>query len=253
MFDLLAILGRGIQMVENNTSPSEISSWKLTEDLEVCDERSGHLPVRVPADDDSPYCMVGGGSLNLQAGINFMHQYLPKVLVFAYGDRSDYLKSVNGPTESEVMSKAFMHDIKQDPDISSWCLSRLPQQVIVIWPRTRIMSGPSNTGQELKNIFELAVERQLERIAVVTISVHVPRTATYVAKHLSVHEEWRHLRVTVFESEEVLLRANEDRRPQIEALRNSKSFARSWEREAAGISKIVRDVYGDAKPMVTKI
>jgi hypothetical protein len=56
----------------------------------------------------------------------------------------------------------------------------------------------------------------------------------------------------VLESEEVLLTVDCKRYgPRVQALRTSKAFARNWEREAIGISKIVRDVYGDAvKPSV---
>ena len=61
--ELLAILGRGIQQIE------EDKGWTLTEDLEVCDEKGGHLAVRVPSDDNNPYCLIGGGELNLRAGI----------------------------------------------------------------------------------------------------------------------------------------------------------------------------------------
>lgn len=237
MFDLLAILGRGIQRIDANSPIEDVHSWHLTEDLEVCDERSAHLPVRVPDDDNNPYCMVGGGFLNLQAGVLLARAHQIRTVVCAYGDRSDYLKSINGPSESEVMSEVLGLHLR-DVDI-------------VVWPRTRSLPIPSNTGQELKNIFDLALDRELTSIVAVTVGVHVPRTATYVSKHISVHKKYEHLSVTVLESEEVLLRyLGEHQRSRVETLRNSKSFARNWEREAVGISKIVRDVYGDAKPKV---
>jgi hypothetical protein len=231
VFDIVAILGRGIQ----RSSPG--SGWVLTEDLEVCDERSAHLPVRVPADDENPYCMVGGGTMNLLAGSILIRQNKPLITVCAFGDRSEYLKSVDGPTESEVMSRS---------------LNKAILTAVVTWPRTRSAPGASNTRQELLNIFDLALKNDLKQIGIVTVGVHVPRTATYIAKHLSIHERYRQLAPTVLESEEILLAADRQQYgPRVEALRNSKAFARNWEREAIGISKIVRDVYGDAvKPLV---
>ncbi len=82
MFDMVAILGRGIQRLFEN------GPWALTEDLEVCDERSAHLPVRTPVNDESDFCMVGGGEMNLEAGIHLVHRYRPETVVCAYGGRS---------------------------------------------------------------------------------------------------------------------------------------------------------------------
>ncbi len=115
------------------------------------------------------------------------------------------------------------------------------------------MPAKANTRQELLNIFDLAldVKPELKRIAIVTVGVHVPRAATYIAKHLSAYPQYRQLNPALFESEEVLLEANREKyEPRVEAMRKSESFRRNFEREAIGISKIVRDVYGDAKPKV---
>jgi hypothetical protein len=250
--DLLAIMGRGIQMLKPDSDPTKVVSYALTEDLELCDERSAHLAVRVPADDANPYCMVGGGQMNLDAGVQLIDDADedPSIVVCAYGDRSDYLKSVNGPSESEVMSAAlaeiFRHRMPPSP-------THLNPE-IVVWPRARSLPIPSNTGQEIKNIFALALERNCLNVGIVTIGVHIPRTATYVAKQLSREPGLRNrLSVQLFESEEVLVAANPANWPRVEALRNSQAFARNWggkNREADGISKIVRDVYGDAKPKV---
>ncbi len=130
---------------------------------------------------------------------------------------------------------------------------KLPK--VVIWERTRQLPVPSNTRQELLNVFDLALERNLNRIAIVTVGVHAPRTATYVAKHLSVYDKYRVLSPIVLESEEVLLLADREKYgPRVKSLRDSKAFARNWggkNREADGISKISRDVYGYAvKPLV---
>lgn len=248
-FDMLAILGRGIQRLKENDPTQEISSWGLTEDLEVCDKDSAHLPVRVEVDDDSPFCMVGGGEMNLDAGTHLACKWQQqlKVVVCAYGGRSKYLEAIGAPSESEVMTAWLRKRFDYLAEIWNW--QNLPK--MVAWPRNRQLPVPSNTRQELLNIFDLALERGLKRIALVAVSVHVPRTATYIAKHLSVYEKYRELSPVLFESEEVLLAAERIKcGPRVQKLRNSKSFARSWAREADGIQKIVRDVYGDAKPKV---
>lgn len=249
MFDILAIMGRGIQMLDPKSDPTRATSYDLTEDLEICDERSRHLPVhlpiRIPADDENPHCMVGGGRLNLLAGIELTLDYNPVLVVCAYGHRSNYLKHVGGPTESEVMS-AELADIFRALPYNPPTHREIE---IVAWPRTHSLPIPSNTRQELLNIFDLALERRFTQIAIVTVGVHVPRIATYVAKHLSVYNEYRTLSPVIFESEAVLLRADYEKyKGRVERLRNSRAFTRNWGREADGISKIVRDVYGDAKP-----
>jgi hypothetical protein len=247
---MIAILGRGIQLLREN------GPWVLTEDLELCDKDSAHLPVRAPVNDESPYCMIGGGEMNLEAGHILIQRYEPKLVVCAYGGRSKYLESVNGPSESEVMSGLLDKSFRDGA--GRWS-SMTNQPEIAVWERTRQLPVPSNTRQELLNIFDLALERNLRRIAMVTVGVHVPRTATYKAKHLSVYEQYRELSPVVFESEEVLLGApghqslQAERTARVDTIRKSKSFARNWEREALGISKIVRDVYGDAKPKVVAV
>lgn len=244
VFDIVAILGRGSQRLKETDPVKETSSYAPTENLELCDKDSAHLHVRAPMDDESPFCMIGGGWMNLLAGAYLIKQYHPKIVVCAHGDRSAYLKSIDGPSESEVMH----YHLQQ---ILSCLPMQDPNPEFLVWPRTRTAPGNANTRQELLNIFDLALERGLPRIALVTVGVHVPRTATYIAKHLSVYEQYRALSPVLFESEEILLHADRERHnAEVEVMRKSESFARNWQREADGIQKIIRDVYGDAKPKV---
>lgn len=99
--ELLAILGRGIQKVGKD------GVWEATEDLEICDENGAHLAVRLPADDEHPHCLIGGGELNLHAGavLARLHASTLKAVVCAYAPRPPYLAEVDGPNESEVMSE----------------------------------------------------------------------------------------------------------------------------------------------------
>jgi hypothetical protein len=236
-------MGRGIQRLSADSPATDASAYDVTEDLEVCDERSAHLPVRVPADDSNPRCMVGGGRMNLDAGMILVEKHRTLAVVGAYGGRSEYLESIGAPSESEVMARILAEEL---PDSPTWIDS---------WARDR--QGPggakaSNTRQEILNIFELALEHNFKRIAIVTTEVHVPRTATYVAQHMSAHQKYRVLSPVVFASETVLLEADPARwTSRVEALRNSQAFARNWAREAEGISKILRDVYGDNKPLIS--
>jgi hypothetical protein len=240
MFDMVAIMGRGIQRFQEN------GPWMPSHDLEVCDERSAHLSLGVPIDDDSPYCMIGGGQINLDAGVELISKYGPRAVVCEYGHVMPYIRESGAPSGSEVLSEALRSTLLQrghDP---------LPE--IVVWSASR--PGPAgsspNTRQELLNIFDLALERGLAKIAIVTVGVHAPRVATYVAKHLSMHAPYRELSPVVFESEEILLAVDPEKHGErVRRIRESKSFTRTWQREQEGISKIVRNTYNDAvKPPV---
>jgi hypothetical protein len=184
--------------------------------------------------------MIGGGAMNLAAGLSLIRAERPLAVACAYGGRSNYLESIGGPSESEVMSIMLIQAI-----------ANRDRPYVVVWKRERQLPVPSNTRQELLNIFDFALEHSLKRIAIVTIGVHAPRAATYVMKHLSVYPQYRTLTPIVLESEEILLAEDRERyAPRVEAMRYSKSFTRNWKNEEIGISRIIRDVYGDAKPKV---
>jgi hypothetical protein len=234
MYDLIAILGRGIQ--------KDKSAWSLTEEIEVCDKNSAHLIDRVSPDDENPCSMIGGGELNLIAGkILIENQDIkpPKIVVCAYGHRAQYLEDADAPTESEVMSEQLKPFIPEETELLVWDKHRYPKPLV-----------PSNTRQEMLNVLDLALEKKCSRVAFIAIGVHVPRAATYLAKHLSVYEKYRVLNPVVLETEEILLANRVKYSSLVEKIRSSKSFARNWVREADGIQKIIRDVYGDAKPNI---
>ena len=233
--EILAILGRGIQKLRESDPNSEVSSWQLTEDLEICTDLGAHLAVRVPVDDTHPNCLVGGGQMNVEAGKVLVRQYAPQIAVCAFGNRSAYLKEVNGPSDSEVMTEALHKSLCDDQVV------REPE--MVIWQRTRSTDGASNTRQEILNIFDLAIELELTRIGFVTVGVHVPRTATFIAKHISIHPKYQHLSPVLFESEEVLLGSFEKWKPRVDILRNSQAFRRNLANEFKGISAVLTGKY----------
>jgi len=227
--NLIAIMGRGIQRLPD-------SSWTVTEDLEVCAENSAHLVDRVLADDENPCCLVGGGELNLLAGIQLHKSGLGNIIVCAYGDRSEYLKSIDAPSESMVMSDLFL----------KYC----PNAPVKVWTKGMSMPGPSNTNRELQNIFELAVEEEIDKVAVVTIDLHMPRTLVIAQRHLA-KREFQRLNARFFISEQVLVEADpKTYNVRRETLRRSKAMERNWAREQLGIFRVITNAYGDEKPKI---
>lgn len=240
--EILAILGRGIQKIRESDPDREVDSWYLTEDLEICTDLGAHLPVRVLADDNHPHCLVGGAKINLEAGKVLIRQHAPQIVVCAFGDRAKYLKDVGGPSESEVMTNALRRSFGDDQ------MAREPETVI--WHRTRSTNLASNTRQEILNIFDLAIERGLTRIGLVTVGVHVPRTATFMTQHISANPKYQHLSPVIFESEEVLLCHSPLWKPRVDALRNSQAFTRNLANEFKGTLAALIGKYNAVKEQV---
>ena len=233
--EILAVLGRGIQKLREYDPNSEVRSWQLTEDLEICTDLGAHLAVRVPADDTHPNCLVGGGQMNMEAGSVLVRRHAPQIVVCAFGDRSAYLKKAEGPSESEVMTGALRRSLSNNQ------VSTEPE--IIVWPRARSTDGASNTRQEILNIFDLAMERGLTRIGFVTVGVHIPRTATFIAKHISINQKYQHLSPVLFESEEVLIGSSEKWKPRVDAIRNSQAFSRNLANEFKGTLALLTGKY----------
>ena len=237
---MLCVLGRGIQQAYEN------GPWTPTGDLELCDERSDHLPVQQPVDDKNPLCMVGGGELNIRAGVVLYIQQLLKespydLAALEYGNRSEYLLKVNGPRGSEVCAKEFIQRIESEtggaPNVD-------------IFDEAAWNVKGSNTNQELHNMFTCAIKNGIEEVHLVTIDLHMPRTFVLAQRHLA-NPELAHLNLRFFTSEQVLAGADPAQFDlRREALRQSKSFARNWEREQVRIFKILTNAYGDEKPLV---
>jgi hypothetical protein len=229
MSNLMAIMGRGIQCLPDG-------SWTVTEDLETYTQNGAHLINRIPADDENKDCLVGGGELNILAGIQLHKGGFGNIIVCAYADRAEYLKSVNAPSESMVMSELFR----------GYC----PDALIKVWTKQMSVPGPSNTNRELQNIFELAIKEKVSTVAIVTVDIHMPRVLVLAQRHLAKHE-FQCLDVRFFVSEQVLVEAGpEIYNQRCEALRCSKATARNWTREQSGIFKTITNAYGDEKPKI---
>lgn len=227
---LLAILGRGIQQIE------EGKGWTLTENLEVCDDKGGHLPVRVPANDANPYCLIGGGELNLRAGIILCREHFEslRTVVCAYGARSSYLVALNGPSESEVMSARLEQ-----------LLTPGEEPEVIVWPHDRVASderGRSGTGREIQNVFELAVERGFTSVGVVTVFVHYARALLMAQRHL-MNPEFAHLTLQCYVSEELLLAYDSGFSRMFRDMHGSRAFMRSLFYEQRGINCLLAGNY----------
>ena len=112
------------------------------------------------------------------------------------------------------------------------------------------MPGPSNTNRELQNIFELAVKKEVDTVAIITIDLHMPRTLVIAQRHLA-KREFQRLDARFFVSEQALAEADpKTYGPRREALRRSKAMARNWAREQLGVFRIITNAYGDEKPTI---
>lgn len=225
---LLAILGRGIQKLPSG-------QWVLTEDLEVCSPTGAHLIERLPIDDRNPHCLVSGSELNLLAGVEIHRTHPVQIVVCAYAARAPYLVDADAPSESEIMSNQLKLLIAQN---------NLAIPEIVVWPRDKVVSGISNTQRELRNIFELAVTKDIKKVVVVTVTVHLPRTISFAKDHLIKEKNFRDLRVNFLASEQVLVEAS----PRLYTCRvltlySSQAFIRSAFYEHRGIMAFLNGTY----------
>ena len=226
---LIAILGRGIQRIQ--------SKWCLTEDLEICSPTGAHLVERIQVDDKNPHCVVGGGELNLLAGVELQRKMKSgaSVWVCGYTNRAPYLVEQNAPSESEIMSEILKQTLEKE---------ELPLPKIEVWGPDRALEGRSNTQQELKNIFGLALAQGINEVMVITITVHLPRTISFAKDHLTQESNFQCLQVNFLASEQVLVEIN----PQLYARRvldlySSQAFLRSSFYEGRGVNAFLNGTY----------
>jgi hypothetical protein len=163
---LLAVLGRGIQQ-------DSTGKWVLTDLLEVCNEVGAHLAVQPPEDDNNPNSCIGGGKINLLAGVELYKYFRPALTVFAYGARTKYLHEIGAPSESRVMTEEFLRILESEsPTVEVFGEAA--------WGKTA-----AGTFEELDNIFTRAIHHGIKNVAIVTVAVHVPRTALMVSVQLN--------------------------------------------------------------------
>ena len=227
---LLVVMGRGIQQ----ETPGK---WYLTEDLEVvADDRGGHLPTRVPQDDNNPLCLVGGGKLNVIAGMELYKKLNPELVTLAYGDRHPYLRDIGAPSENQVMTDAFLKLMK-------FVGAEGMESRTARWTLTESETRP-NSKREIQNSLELAAGVGIHDVTVVTVLVHAWRLSLFIKELQSEHPELRPLRINLVTSEEVLLEADPETFDQrIRNMHASEAFMRTIRTEGFGINHVLNGRY----------
>lgn len=228
--ELLAVLGRNMYLDgKTGWHPSrDLAVWGVTNDY------YGSVANQDAVDESSSDCFLGGGELNILAGVELYDQYRPRLVVCAYGDRANYLKEAGGPTESEVDTAEFQRLANE----------KLLTPEVKVWT-DEMRASAFNTLQELLNIFDLAVLSGLTKIGLVTIVSHLPRTIFFANRHLASVEKYEALRVEYFAAELVLAAANPARYVQrVLGMFSSLAFTRSAGLEAKGVRDFLAGNYG---------
>ncbi|MBI1975147.1 MAG: hypothetical protein HYS57_02175 [Parcubacteria group bacterium] len=232
-FDVIAILGRGIEQVRYG---SGVTRWRPTTFVEKCAPATGaHTGFRtICADQNDPDCLIGGGNANVIAGLELFRRYGAKAVLFAYGAKSPYLKAFGAPSEGEVMLWEFMRRVRAAG---------------VSLGNTKFFGGlhsddpryrPSNTFKEIENIMNFAVDSAFVRIAIVTVEVQLRRAQVFTEEILQseagsgVDGFWL-VETVWFSSEEILCQRSPRYRRVIEVVQGSSSRARTFMRELDGI------------------
>ncbi|MGC9598993.1 MAG: hypothetical protein ABSE18_01250 [Minisyncoccia bacterium] len=227
---LLAILGRGIQ------HPSATSQeWVLTPDLEICDKKGAHLAVRVPENDNVRNSVIGGGELNVLAGALLARKLRPQIVTCAYGARSKYLNSIGAPSESQIMTDAFLAEAKRQNGM-------VPE--VNIFNEEEWKADASGTNRELYNVFSLATRLRVPKVAILTVAVHLPRTIVMAQEHLKKESKFKGITLECHASELVLLDADPAKYgDRVRRIFGSKSYARNLDREMSGINDLFAGKY----------
>lgn len=224
---LLVVMGRGIQQ----TAPGQ---WDLTEDLEIVEnDRGAHLPMRVPANDNDPLCLIGGGRLNLVAGFELYKKLDPKLITLAYGDRHPYLRDLGAPSENQVMTDYFLK------------LARVSGYTppVVPWTLTPTEVRP-NSKREFQNSLEVAAGAGIGEVTVVTVVVHAWRLSLFIQELKQEHPEFRNLKIKLVTSEEVLLDVDAGAfGSRIRRMHESQAFMRTIRTEGFGINHVLNGTY----------
>ncbi len=229
---ILAIFGRGVQQV----GPG--GPWVPTEDFETQIWNGtvpAHSAIRKRVDQDDPLCLVGGGELNILAGVELCRRLQPHIVVTAYGNRSQYLRDVpDSPSESEVMSERFLAEIRA---------RKIYEPLVIVWSRDRVVEGPSNSRREIRNILELGLERRLFRVGIVTVAVHLPRTILF-AREVLQDPQFRDFEIRFFASEQVLVETDPTTwAPRVMGIFMSPAFTRTAGFENRGIYCLLAGTY----------
>jgi hypothetical protein len=217
--DVICVLGRGIEQVRTNSG----ERWRPTRYIEAVDENGCHTGCRrreVNINDD--YSLVAGANANVLALCQRWREcalckHRPSVVVFAAGRPAYLSRTEPFLTEGLVLSEAFRRRTG----------ARGCEMLILAQNR--------NTRDDILECARIADGRKLREIEVITVSVHLPRTAEFARL---AHSEMPQARFHLIASEDVLRRRylRFARFPvALEEAQKSRAYLRTEAREAAGI------------------
>lgn len=238
MPDILAVLGRGMYQVQRRNGSL---AWKPTALLEMYDNSGRHPVVWEAVDDSDPRCLIGGGNANVIAGLKLFKRFGAKVIVFAYGHRSSYLREIGGPTEGDVMLKEFCRRLGQrgyDELAASGVELYGGLSDDQLPPGTR-----SDTFQELRNILNLALQKKLRTVLIVTVRAHVLRATVFLNWLLAHEYEGSGLICSVVASEDVLLLSSRKYWKVVRATGSSEAMIRTTAQEQVGTERFQKGLY----------
>lgn len=233
---LLAVLGRGC-MMQSEDDPTRVPTedfdwWKLgTKRPDV---------ITVPPDTDEN-CVIGGGQLNLAAAEQLYMELGPEEVVFAYGNRSEYLALHGYESESESMSAEFRKIMT----------ARGITPRIDVFDEKEWDTTGSSSYQEVHNILVRALALGMDEVIFLTVMVHMNRVMVMVVKHLNEDPEFVSLRGKVrFEvAESVLLRTDAKHYAErVLAIFGSQAYLRNLERELNGSRAMYKGVTQITQP-----
>jgi len=228
----LLVAGRGISMVNGVFAPTDI--------LETLTQRGTHPLNRLPVDDNSHLCYIGGGEWNVRAGAEVCKRLRPRLVAFAYGDtRTKEFIEAGAPYEGPVMVSVFTRLLRE---------KGLKNMEVRTW--TTHNGELCNSRREIRQFLELACAEAIRNVGIVTVMVHMPRVQMFVAE-LQQESRFAGMEVQFFTSETELMTADPATYgPQIAAMLRSRAFARNWARELEGIAKVANGEYSENKPRI---
>jgi hypothetical protein len=209
------------------------------------DPNTARPDVLAEKNDDDPNSVIGGGELNLAAGMMLYDELNPQAIVFAYGDNSPALAAKGFPSESSVVSQIFVEKIKERWD-------ETPNVIVFDSDDWKTEGKASGTFNEIRNILRLATRENVDEVVIVTILLHMTRAAGMLEQHLR-DPGFTALRKKVrFEvTETVLLRTDPDNYAErIWEIFGSQSYLRNLQREANGLVALRKGTTQTNKPGV---
>lgn len=242
VFDVIAVLGRGIEQVRYRDGTLR---WRPTTFIGKCEPGTGaHTGFRIiRPDPDDPDCLIGGANANVIAAVQLFSEMLvaghePKAILFAFGARAQYLRDRGWPLEGQVLKEEFLY--------------RVGRSEYAISPAVEVCGGidstepryfPSNTNTEVRNILDFAVSRNLRRVAIITVEVHIGRAKMFAAAWMK-QSPYRVIEEPVFFSaEDLLVRRSRHYRRIVRDVRASSALARNAVREANGMIAFCAGAY----------